>query len=30
MSLFISIAWVAVLAASYLLAVGLLKKTDLY
>jgi len=30
MSLFISIAWVAVLGASYLLAVTLLKKTDLY
>lgn len=30
MSLFISFAWVAVLAASYVLAVRLLKKTDLY
>lgn len=30
MSLFLSFAWVAVLAASYFLAVRLLKKTDLY
>lgn len=30
MTLFISLTWVAVLAASYFLAVGLLKKFELY
>lgn len=30
MSLFLSFAWVAVLVASFFLAVRLLKKTDLY
>jgi hypothetical protein len=30
MTVFLSIAWVAVLAASYLIAVRLLKKLELY